>query len=169
MVLEAAAWVWFLAWSSALSWKDARTHRLPNAWIGMCLGGAVVWIGLLAWHTQRPLLLPIAASIAVSLVLLGIHLCGGLGMGDVKYGLVVGLYLGTLVWVWSWWAVWWGLWCAFALATPLALVRRRARRREVNSAPDQIPASAAQRGIAFGPFMTMGVWVAAASVWAVHA
>lgn len=153
-VLEPIAWLWFLGWGAALSWKDARSHRLPNAWVAVALVGALGLLGLVAWQLRQPLWLPLATAGVVSVSLLVIHIVGGMGMGDVKYGLVVGLYLGALAWEWSWWIVWWGLWWAFVLATAWALVRRR----------KQHGAAA----IPFGPFLTMGVWVAAASVWAVQ-
>lgn len=78
-----------------------------------------------------------------ALVFLVIHLCGGMGMGDVKYAWVLGFYLRTL----SVDAAWWGLWLSFSLAAAVVVARRILR-------------YAPGRRIPFGPYLTVGAAIA---------
>ncbi len=144
-VLVVAAWISLAVHAGALTWIDARTHRLPNRWVASCAALGVVLLGLAGWMAgdlttvTRGLLVGTGAA----LVFLVIHLCGGMGMGDVKYAWVLGFYLGTL----SADAAWWGLWLSFALAAAVVVARRILR---------YTPG----RRIPFGPYMTVGSAIA---------
>ena len=143
-----AAWVSLAVHASVLTWIDARTHRLPNRWVASCavlgvilLGSAGVLAGDLSGFTRG-----LVVGTGASLVFLAIHLCGGMGMGDVKYAWVLGFYLGTL----GVNTAWWGLWLSFALAAAAVVARRL------------LCGSAGVRRIPFGPFMTTGAAIASA-------
>lgn len=148
-VLVAAAWISLAVHASVLTWIDARTHRLPNRWVASCALAGIGLMGAAGWSAgdtsafTRGLLVGTAAS----LVFLLIHLCGGMGMGDVKYVWVLGFYLGTL----GFDTAWWGLWSSFALASLVILVRRWQR------------GSPRVARIPFGPFLTLGTAIAAAT------
>lgn len=144
--LVIAAWVSLAVHASALTWIDARTHRLPNLWVARSAALGVVLIGSAGWIAGdlSAFTRGLVVGTAASLVFLVIHLCGGMGMGDVKFSWVLGFYLGTL----SLDAAWWGLWFSFALAAAVVLARRILRRLPQGG---RIP---------FGPYMTVGAAIA---------
>lgn len=129
----------------ALSWIDARTHRLPNRLLASCALIGVTLIGASAIVSHEPtmlvrgVLIGCAAAVAFGLV----HILGGMGMGDVKYSWILGFYLGTL----GVGAAWWGLWWGFALAAIAITGRRLLTRSRTNG---RIP---------FGPYMSAGAAV----------
>ena len=143
MIAYSATWLWFGATAWMLSRIDLREHRLPNpivltAYLGGGLGFSVVAI------TEGDVLILItvvAGSGIASFAYLFIHLLGGMGMGDVKYSAVIGLYLGSLGWAY----VYIGSLISFACAAlwAMTLMLRRQERRNVP----------------FGPFMALGVLV----------
>jgi leader peptidase (prepilin peptidase) / N-methyltransferase len=144
-ILVTATWVWFILTGLTLAVWDIREHRLPNPIVASALLGAVVGFGCVAalsgaWSSLARGLL---AAVIVSAVYLVIHILGGMGMGDVKYALVTGLYLG---WI-GWEALWWGTFIAFLLASMVVLARVLIKLKS-----PQLP---------FGPFMAIGVLMAA--------
>jgi leader peptidase (prepilin peptidase)/N-methyltransferase len=140
-ILYVATWIWFVATALILSKIDFREHRLPNllvltAYVGGLLGFALV---AQAQGDFDLLVRVIAGSVIASLAYLVIHLLGGMGMGDVKYAAVVGLYLGSLGWTY----LYIGSLISFAGAglwvLPLMFSKRKTR------------------NVPFGPFMALGV------------
>ncbi len=136
-------WSWFVVTALMLSKVDFREHRLPNllvftAYLGGLLGFALV---AQAQGDFGLLVNAIAGSLTASLAYLVIHFIGGMGMGDVKYAAVVGLYLGSLGWSY----LYIGSLISFASAAiwvlPLMLSKRKTR------------------NVPFGPFMALGVVV----------
>ena len=143
---------WVAAVGTVLAVVDARTHRLPDRFVGP---GAVVLVVLLLlaaavtgeWGTLGRAVLAGTASMA-GYLLLGLLRAGGLGLGDVKLAGPLGMWLGW----WGWSAVMAGALVAFALGgltATVLLLARRVRREDA---------------IAFGPFMILGA--AAATVLA---
>ena len=111
-------WGWFLLTGAVLAVIDARTHRLPRRLVGLTLVVAVsLAVCVAAWVPDPELLIrSLLASGALVLVYLALHLGGGMGMGDVTYASVVGLYLGSIGWT----TVWWGTLAAFVIAAAWA-------------------------------------------------
>jgi len=96
------AWLWFAAGAALLTVVDLRYAVLPNRLLGPLVLGA---LGLLtaasvATGTWSGLVRALLASVVVAGVLLGLALVqpASLGAGDVKLGLLLGLYLGWLGW-----------------------------------------------------------------------
>ncbi|CAB4878937.1 unannotated protein [freshwater metagenome] len=149
MILETLAWVALVLIGGVLARIDIREHRLPNR--GIALLGAVCLILLggaaLAEHEPARVLRAVACGILLFVVLLVMAVAapGGLGMGDVKFGLVTGIFLGWLGWTW----LWWGTLLAFMLGGAWAMALLAGRRAEPGS---RIP---------FGPFMLAGVLLSA--------
>ncbi|MDY6055357.1 prepilin peptidase [Micrococcus sp.] len=102
------AWASLAMWGVGLVWAvvclavlvrtDLREHRLPNRWTGrLALAGVVLMAGGAAaagrWDLTVSSLLGGAGYAAA---MLGLHLVsqGGLGMGDVKLAIGLGLYCG---------------------------------------------------------------------------
>ncbi len=136
-------WVWFFITALKLSKIDFREHRLPNllvliSYLGGILGFVLV---ALAQNDIRVLVSALAGSLVACLAYLIIHMLGGMGMGDVKYAAVVGLYLGSLGWTYLYLGSLISFACAALWALPLML-----RSRKIRDVP-------------FGPFMAMGVLV----------
>lgn len=74
-----------------LVWIDAREHRLPNR---MVVPGILVALGaaVLSWVVSgHAPVVPVAAAVATSGLLLLFGLGGGVGMGDVKLAVLIGL------------------------------------------------------------------------------
>jgi len=143
MIACSATWLWFVATALILSRIDLREHRLPNpivvtAYLGGILGFAVVAI---TDGDLQILVTVIAGSAIASFAYLVIHLVGGMGMGDVKYSAVVGLYLGSLGWAY----IYVGSLISFACAALWAMILMFSRRE--------------RRNVPFGPFMALGVLV----------
>ncbi|MCM3696368.1 prepilin peptidase [Microbacterium oleivorans] len=141
----ALAFAWLAVASTTLAVIDARTHRLPNAWV---LPGYPVLSGLLlvACLAGAPWTSLVRAAIG-GVVLFVFYAVlraagGGMGGGDVKLAGVLGMALG-----WTGWPalavgalagfVFGGLYGTILLAT------RRAHRRTA---------------VAFGPWMLLGAW-----------
>jgi leader peptidase (prepilin peptidase)/N-methyltransferase len=145
VVAVSLAYVWFAVASIVLAVIDARTHRLPNAWVmpGYPVFGALLVVACLAgapWSSLLRAAIGGAALFAFYLLLRAAG--GGMGGGDVKLAGVVGIALG-----WAGWSalavgafagfVFGGVYGALLLAT------RRAGRRTA---------------VAFGPWMLLGAW-----------
>jgi leader peptidase (prepilin peptidase)/N-methyltransferase len=135
-------WAWFILTGVVLAVIDARTHRLPRRLVGLTLAVAIVLAVVIAAWVPDPGLVVRAflASGTLVLVYLALHLGGGMGMGDVTYASVVGLYLGSIGWT----TVWWGTLAAFLIASVWAAGC------QVASGIDR------RRGHAFGPAMVLG-------------
>ena len=135
-------WFWFVLTGVLLAVIDVRIHRLPNVLVGITLvvGSLLLFLhGLLVDSFSQF----ISAALGASTLVLAygvLHLLGGIGMGDVKYAAVVGLYLGSL----SWSALWWGTLLAFLLAASASFW------------PASIGQKRSDRGMAFGPAMVVG-------------
>lgn len=141
-------WSWFVLTGAVLAVIDARTHRLPRPLVGLTLVVAIsLAVCIAVWVPDPDLLIrSLLASGALVLVYLALHLGGGMGMGDVTYASVVGLYLGSI----SWATVWWGTLAAFLIAAAWA------GGCQLASGIDR------QRGHAFGPAMVLGAVLGAA-------
>lgn len=143
LLLYFATWVWFVITAIMLSKIDFREHRLPNvlvltAYLGGLLGFALV---AQAQGDFALLLNALAGSVVATLAYLLIHILGGMGMGDVKYAAVVGLYLGSLGWAY----LYIGSLISFASAALWVLSLMFGKRKT--------------RNVPFGPFMALGVLV----------
>ncbi len=161
LALAAAAWA---VWASGPGWAtpafvvvavagaalgviDARTHRLPDAVTFPALWTTAVLLGMAAPATGDPGRLGRAAlgAAALGAAYLVLHLINrrGLGLGDVKLAVLLGLPAG-----WAGWdAVWWAGVLPFLLGGVAALVLLVARRAQLSSA------------IPFGPWMLIGAAV----------
>lgn len=136
-------WVWFFITALKLSKIDFREHRLPNLLVLVSYLGGIVGFALvaLAQNDIRVFISALAGSLIACLAYLIIHMLGGMGMGDVKYAAVVGLYLGSLGWSY----LYLGTFISFACAALWVLPRIFSKRRT--------------RDVPFGPFMALGVFV----------
>lgn len=141
------AFLYLAAVSIALALIDLDTHTLPNKivlpsyLVGVLLLGAT---GLLKGN-HTAIYRGLFGMTALALFYFGMALIypGGMGMGDVKFAGVLGLFLGYL----GWDVLLVGAFSAFVLGGFFALaliVLRRANRTS---------------GIPFGPWMLTGAWV----------
>lgn len=143
-LIQLFIWSWFIVTGFRLALWDIRHHRLPNRLVSISLLGAVFGFVVLAavsdaWAQLGRAATGVGLSVTMYFIL---HLVGGMGMGDVKYSAVTGMYLAWLGWEF----LWWGTFISFAGAACLVFIRRIRR-----SERDAIP---------FGPFMALGVIVA---------
>lgn len=141
------AFLYLAAVSIVLALIDLDTHTLPNRVvmpsyaIGILLLGVTGVVSGNHWAILRGL----SGMIALGLFYFGMALVypGGMGMGDVKFAGVLGLFLGYL----GWDVLLVGAFSAFVLggffALALMLFRKAGRRS----------------GIPFGPWMLTGAWV----------
>lgn len=140
------AWIWIGLVGSVIGWVDIEHHRIPNQLVvAALLGGLLLivlgipdgWLGMLI------------SGLAVFVFLLVLALINptGLGMGDVKFGFVIGVYAGSL----SIFSVLIAVFAAFALAGILGLIGLAIRRLQPRSA------------IPLGPFLMLGLLVAVAT------
>lgn len=149
----------------ALVWIDAREHRLPNritipllvlalpiVLIDPLMGGLAMWV-------------PAVTGLATGTLLLCLSIIGGLGMGDVKLGMILGFGAGCF-----------GVSSAIAslliamltggLAGGAVLLAVRIRRRTPSGSIDgdltrvggHTGSPTAATRIAFGPFLLLGFW-----------
>ncbi|WP_309069256.1 prepilin peptidase [Microbacterium sp.] len=145
--LELVAFLTFAAFGVALAAIDLDTHRLPNALVFPLLVTGAILLGTAALieGDGAAALRAGAGAIALSAIYLAIAFVkpGGMGMGDVKLALPLGLFLG---WT-GWGALAVGFIAAFAFGAlvglALILTRRIGRRG----------------GIPFGPWMIAGAWI----------
>ena len=136
--------------AAVLSWIDLREHRLPNLIVVPAIGASVLLLlgGSLADGQVASWLSALIGGAALFGLYLVLALVSprGMGMGDVKFAALIGLFAGYL-----------GLttWIGAALAgfivgggvAAISLVTRRATGRT------QLP---------FGPSMVAGLWIAVA-------
>lgn len=141
------AFLYLAAVSIALALIDLDTHTLPNRivipsyFVGVLLLGAT---GLISGN-YGALLRAVFGMVILGLFYFGLALVypGGMGMGDVKFAGVLGLFLGYL----GWDVLLVGAFSAFVLGGFFALVLILARKAKRGS------------GIPFAPWMLMGAWV----------
>ncbi len=107
-------WSWFVVTGAFLALIDVRIRRLPNVLVGLTfvVGSFLLFLHGLLIDSLAQFISAALGALALVLAYGALHLLGGIGMGDVKYAGVVGLYLGSI----SWSAVWWGTLIAFLLA-----------------------------------------------------
>lgn len=148
-LLGAAAWIVFIAGGVWLSIIDIRVHRLPNRIVASLFASLVVLIGAVAlidgeWSSFYRALICTVLLVFLYFVMAVVS-PQGMGMGDVKYAAVIGLFLGWL----GWDTLLWGTVAAFILGGLSGLwmivVRKAGRRTQV----------------AFGPYMAAGALLAA--------
>lgn len=141
-----ATWAWFVITGVLLAKWDFREHRLPNNLVVAALMGGL--LGFISFALIEADWVSIGrgliGAILCVVIFLIAHVCGGMGMGDVKYSAVMGLYLGWL----GWGSIYGGLLIAFGLASLLAVTGFILKRQ--------------RRSIPFGPFMAMGVVISGA-------
>lgn len=141
------AFLYLAAVSIALALIDVDTHTLPNRivipsyFVGAILLGATAIFG----KNYSGLIRAVAGMCVLGLFYFALALIypGGMGMGDVKFAGVLGLFLGYL----GWGVLLVGAFSAFILGGIFALalmVFRKANRAS---------------GIPFGPWMLTGAWV----------
>lgn len=147
-LLVLAAWAFFLPVSVRLSIIDIRTHRLPNRLVFPSFAVLVVLLpgaALLAGDGPAALrTLAAAAAMGGLYLLLRLLHPAGMGLGDVKLAVVLGLLLGFAGWP----QVLVGTAGAFLLGGAWGLVLLATGRGTVQT---QIP---------FGPFMIAAAWAA---------
>jgi leader peptidase (prepilin peptidase)/N-methyltransferase len=124
-----------------VSW-DVRSRRLPNRLVLPAIVVGIACIGLGWAMTHSPPIAPLVAGGGIAVFLLLVHVTGGMGMGDVKLGLALGL------------AAW----------TPLIGVAAPVIAFLVGGVVSAVLLARHGRGgtIAFGPFLLLGFWVAVA-------
>ena len=149
MTTTIVLWFWFIGWALALARRDIREHRLPNRMVAVCFAGCVIatLAHAIVISDITAIVTPAIASAAAAVCFVIGHVTGGIGMGDVKFALVTGWMLGTI----GWSAEWWGHVAAFVLAGVVVIggwLLRGWRRKHP---------------LPFGPFMGLGVIVAAAA------
>ena len=142
-IIFGATWIWFLVTAVMLSKVDMREHRLPNTLVlTSYLGGLLGFVLVALTQSDTAIMVnAIAGSLVATLAYLVIHLLGGMGMGDVKYAAVVGLYLGSLGWTY----LYVGSLMSFASAALWVLPLMFGSKKS--------------RNVPFGPFMALGVLV----------
>lgn len=143
---ETAGFAVFLIGTAALALIDARTMRLPNRVLY-----PVLWVGLVLLTCAAAcsgswlrLGVALALAVAVFVVFFLLHKTSGLGRGDVRLVVLIGLFLG-----------WYGpatVFAGLALGTVIGgvlgavlLLARKADRR---------------RMLPYGPFLILGAWLA---------
>lgn len=96
------AWLWFVLGAVLLTVVDLRHLVLPNRVLAPWAAGAAVLLTVAAAATgawaDLGRALVAALVVALGLLVLALVNPAGLGMGDVKLGLVLGWYLGWLGW-----------------------------------------------------------------------
>ena len=136
-----ATWSSFVATAAMLSRGDFREHRLPNTLVatGYLCGLLGFTIAAFSRGNFTIVTNAVLGSLITVLGYLMIHLLGGMGMGDVKYAGVIGLYLGSLGWTY----LYLGALISFVGAALWALPQMVSKR--------------GNHSVPFGPFMALGV------------
>ena len=139
--LFGATWGWFLVTALLLSRVDFKEHRLPNFLVLTAYLGGLLGFGLISYvqGDSGVLLQALVGSVLAVFAYLIIHVLGGMGMGDVKYAAVIGLYLGSLGWAYLYIGSLISFGAAAMWVLPLMIGNRKTRR------------------VPFGPFMAFGV------------
>lgn len=137
------AWIWIGLLGSVIVWVDIDHHRIPNQLVVAGSPGGLLLIVLGIPDGWLRVLIS-GAAVFVFLLVLAMLNPAGLGMGDVKFGFVIGTYAGSL----SYLSVLIAVFVAFALAGILGLIGLAIRRLQPRSA------------IPLGPFLMLGLLVA---------
>jgi leader peptidase (prepilin peptidase)/N-methyltransferase len=143
--LPLLAFGWIAAIGVVLAFVDVKVHRLPDRLTFAAFGGAVLLLALADPHRLGTALLGSLALGAVYLLLVLAN-PGGMGLGDAKLALCLGLALGWYGWI----AVIYGAAAGFLLSGLFAgamLALRRMSRKD---------------SLAHGPFMLLGALAALA-------
>lgn len=125
--LAAGAVSWLVIMGLLLTLIDWTCHRLPQALVGVLMGGGVIQLGVAGLGSldgAARLLQATAATASVFVVAVTMALVSprGWGLGDVTLSTTVAFFLGWF----SWWHVVVGLFAAFALgALTFAVLRAR--------------------------------------------
>lgn len=162
-----------LVWAAVVSWSvvvsDVRRRVIPNRVMAPALIAVpvlfTVAVGLSAWQSREMSgtlpqhgVLPLhvgalwsglLGGVVLAVVHLGLAMVGGLGGGDVKLALLLGIVLGFIG---GWEAVWWGAMLAWSCAGVVAVVSRVPRE------PDRTV------GIPFAPYLVAGSWTVIVTV-----
>jgi leader peptidase (prepilin peptidase)/N-methyltransferase len=131
---------WLAAVTPRLVATDLAEHRLPDAIVLPGYPVVLAAVLLQAWASHTAPLQPVLAGLGCGLVLLFLHLAGGMGLGDVKLAPLLGALVAAAV---TGGAVLW-LVLTFLIggaAAAVVLARRGARAR-----------------MAFGPPMLLAAW-----------
>lgn len=141
------AFLYLAAVSIALALIDLDTHTLPNRIVipSYFVGAILLGVTALVNRDYASILRALVGMCVLGLFYFALALIyrGGMGMGDVKFAGVLGLFLGYL----GWEVLLVGAFSAFVLGGFFALaliILRRANRTS---------------GIPFGPWMLTGAWV----------
>lgn len=141
------AFLYLAAVSIVLALIDLDTHTLPNRVVIPSYVVGIVLLGLTGVlnGNHDAILRGLLGMVALGLFYFGMALIypGGMGMGDVKFAGVLGLFLGYL----GWGVLLVGAFSAFVLGGFFALALMIFRRADRKS------------GIPFGPWMLTGAWV----------
>ncbi len=126
---------------------DLREHRLPNRIVVPGIAVGLVAAGLSWAATGEPPLIPLAAAGATAGLLFLLSLGGGIGMGDVKLAVLLGLASPAV---------------AIALASPVAgflLGGVAASIVMIRGLLAGRGRAAGRAHLAFGPYLLAGYWV----------
>lgn len=142
-----AAFLFLAAVTIALTLIDIDTHTLPNRIVfpSYVVGISLLGVTSLIQGNHLAIYRGLIGMVSLALFYFGTALAypGGMGMGDVKFAGVLGLFLGYL----GWGVLLVGAFSAFVLGGLFALallLLRKAKRAN---------------GIPFGPWMLIGAWV----------
>lgn len=141
------AFLYLAAVSIVLGLIDLDTHTLPNRVVMPSYVVGILLLGVtgIVSGNHGAMLRAVSGMIALGLFYFGMALIypGGMGMGDVKFAGVLGLFLGYL----GWDVLLVGAFSAFVLGGFFALALMLFRKASRGS------------GIPFGPWMLAGAWV----------
>ena len=141
------AYLFLASITITLTLIDLDTHTLPNQILlpSLLFGSVTLGIDGIITHNYFALVRAVMGGVALGLFYLVLSLIvpGGMGMGDVKFAGLLGLFLGYL----SWGVLLVATFSAFFLGGIFAIalvLTRHANRKS---------------GIPFGPWMSIGTWV----------
>lgn len=141
------AFLYLAAVSIVLGLIDLDTHTLPNRIVipSYIVGALLLGVTGVINGNHGAIFRALIGMISLGLFYFGAALLypGGMGMGDVKFAGVLGLFLGYL----GWGVLLVGAFSAFVLGGIFALILIVLRKAERNS------------GIPFGPWMLTGAWI----------
>ncbi|QIM16867.1 prepilin peptidase [Leucobacter insecticola] len=145
-----AALLWAAGASAALAVSDVRWRRIPNRIVLPAAFGIAVLLALT--QNERRLLVAVCGGAALAAAHLVLAVAGGLGGGDVKLALFIGIPLGYFG---GWGAVLLGGALGWVFAGVGAAVQAglRSRMRRCRRTPEP-----RARGLPFAPFLLAGSW-----------